>query len=96
MTDIIINLIQNFGLPVGLMIWMMTIGQKTLNDICCNMKSIIGQKTLNDICCNMKSMVESNQKLREDIRYMVDEIRKASDKETRTILEWMLEQTKKK
>jgi len=44
----------------------------------------------------MKSMVESNQKLREDIRYMVDEIRKASDKETRTILEWMLEQTKKK
>jgi len=80
MTDIIINLIQNFGLPVGLMIWMMTIGQKTLNDI----------------CCNMKSMVESNQKLREDIRYMVDEIRKASDKETRTILEWMLEQTKKK
>jgi DNA-binding ferritin-like protein len=78
--DELINIIQNFGLPVGIMLWMMTIGQKTLNDI----------------VCNMKNMVDSNNLLHDDIKEIITSVREASDKETRTILEWMLEQTKKK
>lgn len=76
--DELLNIIQNFGLPVGIMIYMITIGQKTLNDV----------------VCNMQKMVESNAKLREDIKDMIRAMETASERETKTILEWMYQQTK--
>jgi len=74
------NLINSFGLPVAMMIWMMTIGQKTLNEL----------------VCAMKEMSKSNLRLRKSIRRMTSSLEQSSQDQTKQILEWMYEQIKEK
>ena len=76
----IMNLINSFGLPVAMMIWMMTIGQKTLNEL----------------VCSIKEMSKSNLRLRRSIKAMTLSLEKSSQDQTKQILEWMYEQVKDK
>ena len=74
-----INILQNFGLPVGVMIWLMTQGQKSLAELVCEIKKIS----------------ESNIKLTEEIRSTFQDIKNVSLQETNEIIKAMVNQIKK-
>jgi hypothetical protein len=74
-----INILQNFGLPVGVMIWLMTQGQKILAEL----------------ACEMKKVSDSNTKLTEEIKATFQDIKNVSLQETNEIIKAMVNQIKK-
>lgn len=69
-----INILQNFGLPVGVMIWLMTQGQKILAELVCEMKKVSG----------------TNEELKDEIKKTFQDIKNVSLQETNEIINAML------
>lgn len=77
--DILLNVIQNLGVPIGVMWWFMTAGTKMMMEN----------------TAEIKKLSQSNADLQKAIIETFSDLKNISTEQTKEILEFMLKNTKK-